>query len=423
MTAVIKRLLPPAALALVIALVVNAYSGGPPVRRTGAPGDQTCLDAGCHVGERFANSSSVRLETPRQLTYIPGGGRQRWTLSIQDPNARAFGFQMTARLASDSVRLPGGLFTAVDASTQVICENDRLADVTGCPAASPLQFLQHNQPRPAGEFAFEWTPPATDVGEVAIYVAANASVTGQRNSRIHFRRFVVRPAVTSGVVDAASLRPTIASGAWATVFGTGLSSSTRSWRPDEIVGDMLPTTLDGVAVRVNGLSAAIHYVSPTQVNFQVPDIGDAGPAQVEVSRDGRLIARLEARKAPIGPALFVYHDGGRNFAAAVHADGSLVTTAAPARAGETVLLFGTGFGPTDPPVPSGRLVSRVAELKSRVRARVGTADAAVTFAGLVSAGLYQLNVVVPESGADESVVQIEIAGQTTQEDVYLPVSK
>ena len=82
----------------------------------------------------------------------------------------------------------------------------------------------------------------------------------------------------------------------------------------------------------------------------------------------------------------------KNLIAGLHANGSLATSVLP---GETIALFGNGFGPTMPAAPNGQLLSSPFPLIQPVQVTIGEQPAPVTFAGLVGPGLYQVNVVVP----------------------------
>ena len=70
-------------------------------------------------------------------------------------------------------------------------------------------------------------------------------------------------------------------GSWAQVKGTNLGTTTRSWGPADFtgLGNSLPTNLSGVQVNVNNQAAAVYYISPTQISFQVP-AGITGTASV-----------------------------------------------------------------------------------------------------------------------------------------------
>jgi len=264
---------------------------------------------------------------------------------------------------------------------------------------------------------------------VIVFVAGNASVTGQRNSRIHLRSFVIRPAATRGVVDAAGLRPTISPGSWGTIFGDGLAQTTRSWRPEEILSGELPAMLDGVRVRVNGRAAAIHYISPEQINFQAPDdvIDAPRDVPVEVWHEERLAGTWRVTQAARAPGLFVVPENGRDYAAATHTDGCLVgrprmdgnACSRPAMPGESIALYGTGFGLTEPRVPAGQVPQTIAPTLVSAVARIGGQTAPVSFSGLVSAGRYRINLTVPDLPPGDHPVEVAIDGQSTQPHVYI----
>ncbi len=158
-----------------------------------------------------------------------------------------------------------------------------------------------------------------------------------------------------GVVHGASFsRPPapLAPGLLATIFGSELITPSG---PDTAAAAEapLPTDLAGVSVSVNGVPAALVFVSRGQINFQVPTETATGIATIRVS-NGEQEMEVSRRVAATSPGLFFTSEPRSDFAAiASHADGSLVTPASPARPGETVVFWSTGFGPTEPAVASG----------------------------------------------------------------------
>ena len=235
------------------------------------------------------------------------------------------------------------------------------------------------------------------------------------------------PAIT-GVLNAASFQGTISTGAWISIFGTNLAATTRPWRSDEIVGGKLPTQLDGVGVTVGGVAAAVAYVSPTQLNVQVPDATSGTSIPIQVTSPGGS-ATYSSSIQTLAPALFLFEAAGRRYAAAQHADYSTVgppglyPDSTPARPNETIILYGTGFGPTTPSLPSGYVVTQPARLPGQATARIGGWDADVGWAGMVQAGVYQFNVTIPENVPDgDAVLVIQVGRSGTQDNVYLPVS-
>jgi protocatechuate 3,4-dioxygenase beta subunit len=215
----------------------------------------------------------------------------------------------------------------------------------------------------------------------------------------------------NGVVNGAGYQAGITPGAWLTIFGDHLSTTTRTWDATEIVNDKLPASLDGVSVTIDGKPAAVYYVSPTQINVQAPSSANNGQVQVVVNTPNGASNTVTANVQTVLPGFFLYP---RNYVAAVRADGSYVDAISPAKPGETITLYGTGFGPTSPSVVSGEVFRGAAPLTNSVTIRIGTTMADVRFAGLSGAGLYQFNVVVPNLPDGDHDVVGTVAGARTQ---------
>ncbi len=241
-------------------------------------------------------------------------------------------------------------------------------------------------------------------------------------------RLVVRnsseaaPRIASGgVVNAASFQPGIASGAWMSIFGSNLSSSTRTWRPADFQGNLMPRSLDGVQVLVGGQSAAVQFIGPGQVNFQAPSNLAAGWVPVELrSAAGTDTAYVYSSRE--SPGFFMFSSEGH--VAALHPDGTPVGDAAgaasygarPAGVGEVLAIYGTGFGPTTPEVPAGEVFTGVATLVSRpnLSVTIGGQAAEIRFAGLTGAGLNQINVAMPALAPGTYEIVADVAGSPTQ---------
>jgi uncharacterized protein (TIGR03437 family) len=200
-----------------------------------------------------------------------------------------------------------------------------------------------------------------------------------------------------GVTNAAGFLPgRIASGSWVSIFGSGLARTSRPWNEAEIVGGKLPTELDETSVTINGKPASVAFISPTQINVLSPDDPTRGPVEVAVNT-----ATGPANSATViydrfAPGLFT---AAPPYLVAQHADWTLVTPDAPARGGEVITIWGTGFGPATPPVPAGRVFSGASPLADRAYVFFDDAWTTVEYAGVVGAGLVQLNVRVPATGS------------------------
>jgi uncharacterized protein (TIGR03437 family) len=212
------------------------------------------------------------------------------------------------------------------------------------------------------------------------------------------------PAITA-VVNGASFAAPISGASWITIEGGNLSTTTRPWNSTDFVGNNLPTQLDGVSVTVNGVSAYPCYISPTQLNVLapdgvVPDGDSAGQVQVQVMNLQGTSSVFTTNAIAAAPAFFVF---GTKYVAAEHANGVPIGPAAfggnftPAQPGETIELYATGFGPMNPFSPAGQILAAPAPLANAdtVTVTVGGQPAVVTYAGVVSNGLDQLNVTVP----------------------------
>ena len=103
-----------------IPLLIWAHSSGPDVGKSGAPGESTCNEATCHVGTGLnAGGGKVEVTLPFGLTYAPGV-KQHLVVTISDPLARMWGFQLTARQSSNTTVMAGS-FTSTDRNTAVVC--------------------------------------------------------------------------------------------------------------------------------------------------------------------------------------------------------------------------------------------------------------------------------------------------------------
>ncbi len=231
-----------------------------------------------------------------------------------------------------------------------------------------------------------------------------------------------------GVTHAATLRPGAAAGSWITVQGSGLSATTRGWRDTDLAGGRLPESLDGVSVRVNGAPAYVSYVSPGQINALAPDNAGDAAAQVAVSNASGASDPVSVDFRRVAPGFF--QTTGEN-AAALRADGTLIgppglfpgVATVAARPGETVVLYGTGFGPVSPAPAAGEAVRTPAPVTAAVKVHIDATPAAVAFAGLTASGLYQINVTVPDLPDGDYPVTAEVGGVRTAKFVKLRIGK
>lgn len=159
----------------------------------------------------------------------------------------------------------------------------------------------------------------------------------------------------SGVMNAAGTTPLpgVAPGSIVSIFGVNLTAQTAI-APD----GMVPQTLGGLTVAVGDRLLPLFFVSPGQVNAQVPDDLATGSQVLTVSPAGAALVRAPFSLVRNAPGLFAVPVDGQAMAMAIHEDGSAVTADAPARPGELLTLYGTGFGPAERPRPEGFPISQ-----------------------------------------------------------------
>jgi uncharacterized protein (TIGR03437 family) len=239
-----------------------------------------------------------------------------------------------------------------------------------------------------------------------------------------------QPTITS-VTNSASALPQIAPNTWVTITGSSLASTTDNWN-NSIVNGALPTHLDGVSVMIGGKPAYINYISPGQINLVAPDVSP-GQVPVIVTNSTGASASFNVTVGQYSPAFFVWPG---NQAVATHLDFSFATkpgtfagvTTIPAKPGETIILYGTGLGPTTPSTPSGTLVptSPTFDTSTLPTVTLNNSPATVLGAALTpnAAALYQVAIQVPNSvGTGDFPVQVSIGGTTSPVGIILSVQQ
>lgn len=440
-----------------------ADANGPDPGLSGVPGEVgTC--ANCHgsgSGSVNTNGGKVTLNTGASSAYVPGEV-QHWIVTIADPSAKRWGFQAAARQSS-STSTAGGGFVATDSNTQVICSNFSFRSLQkttsgACASSSPLMYVEQTltgtRLGTTGSitFNFDWHAPSTNVGPVTVYVAGNAANGNNDDDsgdHIYTATYTLMPAVSTSqapvitdVVNGASFTSGIEAGSWVTIRGTNLTSASscdpvnspgpgcRTWTSADF-SNGTPTSLDGVSVSIGGQPAYVYYISPTQINVQAPNIA-ASSAAVSVTNAAGTSNTATATVSDFAPAFFL----NGSYAIATHQDGTLVATAGtisgakPAAKGETIVLWGTGFGAVSPSIPAGQTTQQALGSNSIAYAitppavTIGGSQATVVADGLSPSamGLYQIAVTVPSlvSSGDQPIVAT-IGGKSSPTGVSIPV--
>jgi uncharacterized protein (TIGR03437 family) len=445
-----------AVLGVGIPALLWAYETGPNPGYCGVPTEHagaTCTTAFCHTGTTNdpANTGSVSVSFPNGLTYTPRV-KQRLSVTISDPapTQRGWGFQLTARSGSGSVM--AGSFAPADGNTLLMCSQESRIDpiqfvvnyvsgaIPSCPAGDDVQFIEHSQTGfyatigpGSATYQFDWMPPAANAGDITIYVAGNAGVgvpPSQNNDHIYATTYTLKPAApgptpaiaAGGVVGASAFGQfaAIAPATWIEIYGSNLAPSAPGagiqWSGSDFNNGIGPTQLGGVSVSVGGQPTYIAFVAPGQVNAQVPSNVGTGPQNVIVSNGNGASAAYSVTVNATAPGLWAppfLQIGGKQYVGAFHANGTYVLPAgaiagiasSPAAVGETILMYGIGFGGVhNPTFSAGQVVTALNTLDLPLLLNFGGTPApSPAYAGLLPpfVGLYQFNVVVPNvpSGA------------------------
>jgi uncharacterized protein (TIGR03437 family) len=263
----------------------------------------------------------------------------------------------------------------------------------------------------------------------AVDSSGNVYIADANNNRIRILTPGTPPAITpGGIVPVDSTVSVIQPGSWVSIYGSNLASGTYLWNDD------FPTSLpEGggsgttTSVTIDGKPAYLWFVSPGQINLQVPNDTTTGSVNVVVTAPSGTVTSI-VTLAPQGPSFLLLSDNK-------HVVGEIATSGGgydlvgplntfsyntrPVKPGETLVLFGVGFGPTNPAVPAGQNPSGApASITSPFTVTIGGVPVPtgnIAFAGIVTeAGLYQFNLTVPaNAAAGDQALQATVNGVQT----------
>jgi minor extracellular serine protease Vpr len=301
----------------------------------------------------------------------------------------------------------------------------------GAPACTPATSTSTIS-CPTDQYGFAWMDIVlgSQVSQPTINFSSGS------NSDYFYANIQAAPTITAGgVVDAVSYKTPIVPGSYVSIFGNNLEDP-----PADRFSTQCPTgpcvaplQFDGVSVSFDVPSAGIsapasfYYVSPTQINIQVPwELQGQTSAQVKVTLYGDLIGNVVTVPiASYSPVLFYY---GTNTAIAQDTEQNpwqLITTAAPAKRGHLIVLYANGLGPVNNQPNTGVPATDAStSTKQQATVTIGGQNATVLFSGLVpgTVGLYQINVRVPDGSSTGNAVPVSVSiGGVTTPAATLPV--
>jgi len=437
-------------------IALFGFSSGPQIPRAGVPGDlsgQNC--SACHRSFGGANADPAGFVKIEAAAYKPGVP-QIVKVTVFHPEAVRWGFQLTARLKGDDQRMVG-TFT-IDSNVQVKCSPGPNGSAPPCNGVT--EFAEHREVATHGgangskTFEIEWNPPANEVGDVVFYAAGNAA--NGDSTMFGDRIYTTNVTVSNGascsltkkpllraIVDGAALKPGLAMNSLVSLFGNDfqVAGSSRTFGTGDFVAGNFPKQLGCIAVEIGGQRAPVYYVQSDQINAQVPTLTQTGSVNVVVVANPGQVNELRSDVGTVdlqnyAPQFFTYD--GKTVAALFAntgtpvADPAVFNVGRPAKPGDILSLFGTGFGPTNPVYQAGEVFSRttLAPIRDPVRITVGgttLAAADVLFSGAAPgsiSGLYQFNIRLPDATPDGNVpISISIGGATSVTGVFVPVKR
>ena len=269
------------------------------------------------------------------------------------------------------------------------------------------------------------TPPPN----VALTINFTGNITAQP---------IVTPSINpTGVVPVGHTRATIQPGSWFSIYGRNLASGTTVW---DGASSNIPTTLGGLTATVNGKAAYFWLTSPGQLNLQAPDDTKYGCVEVVVNTpNGRVTSQVQYNFAAPSlnlldskyPAAIIptpngggaYRNGTYDIAGPT---GRFAYPTRPIKKGEILILYGVGFGPTNPAVPAGTAFSGSAPTPKDFQLQVllGNNLVPVAYSGMVGAGLYQINLVIPNNTPSGDVplrIVTPLVQAQSQDNIFLSV--
>lgn len=213
--------------------------------------------------------------------------------------------------------------------------------------------------------------------------------------------------VITGAVNAASFKPVVAPGMILAVFGKFLAGAAQS---ADVVP--LPTSLGGVTATIGGAATPLYYVSPDQINLQVPFGSSPGGATLRVTHNGQT-ATSALTIAPTAPGIFTF------------ANGAPVPDQA-AKRGQTITLYTTGEGAATPALISGALPNSITTPRPSgiVSVTVGGAPATIAYLGVPpwAIGVTQINYTIPANAPIGVVSVVVTVGGVASAPVLLAIN-
>ena len=364
---------------------------------------QSAVPASNVIGQRdFISGSATTFNTPRAISidaddqlYVADTGNNRIAIL---PNVPVSGDNPPVLFSISGLNAPFGVF--VDLNTDEIW----VADTNNNQVVRyPKYSTVINNPASNGVISPVFGPLSVTVDPFSNPVVAEGSI-----NRVSFYYPAIDFTSSAGGLagrlsgNAANYFQRFAPGMLASIFAF----------PNKRFGDQtqvnssipVPTTLGDVQVFVAGIPAPLLYVSPSQINLQVPGatpVGDLQEIQVARASTGQVLASWFFRIDAVSPGLFTADATGSGQLLALNQDGSINDGTHPAKAGTYISLFGTGPGVVSGAPPDGQPAQGIINTATQPSVFINGPDfipaSDVQFSGLAPGfvGLWQINAKVP----------------------------
>lgn len=337
------------------------------------------------------------------LTY-PGNGQSPLTAITQAPGSNLVVFSLNVGSFTDTFTESNGTSVSFTTDTFQFSFEPVAITCTGNPSSCSVS-------------AVGATPGATITGPIS----------GSFNPTP-----VIQTVISAGSYGGFT---SIAPATWIEIYGSNLATTTQEWGSANFQGNNAPTALGGTTVSVGGQSAFVDYVSPGQVNAQVPSNVATGQQPVVVTTVGGSSAPFMINVNATEPGLLAptaFDIKGTQYVVALFPDQfyvlppGLVSGVASKLAvpGDTIMLYGIGFGPVSDGTLAGVIDQGANNLTASLQVSIGGATAQVQYAGLTPefVGLYQFNVVIPNIAAsDTTPLTFTLNGTAGTQTLYLPI--
>jgi len=429
---VVRMISPGGTISTVAGNMKDGYSGDGGPATAAAVSFPTTIIASSVAGEVLVDDSGnhrirkLAINTPSRLDIVSGDAQ---TGTAGRPLANLLTVKLTGRasvaVAGVSVAFAVTAGSATfDGTSQAASTITTTTDLTGLAAVGLV----------LGNAAGTVSVTATVAGLPAVKFTLTSNAAPNSDT----------PVIPSGgIAGAGGSVPavkTISPNGLITIYGSNLApaGAARSVGSADYVGGRVPTKLAGVCVQIGALLAPVFQVYPSQITVQVPAVTPGTDVAITVLRncgdptETKSVAQTVTVKAA-APEFFYFGltADGKNPIAATNAVSGVSIGAAftPAKPGDYLTLYGTGFGVTSPAFEAGQVPDGIGAAAGKVVVTFGgqtLPDAAVLYAGVTpgSPGLYQLNIQVPGDTVDgDYPVTISVGGNPSPAGGYITVKK